>query len=333
MHTWTTFLNTQSLNTFNPETAQQAVLIDISQLGLIRVEGQDAEKFLQGQFTNDVRQVKPHHSQFSAWCTSQGRVIVNFQLLQRDNAYYLLLPANMIPVVLKRLQMFVMRATVKLSDASETLGKFCVAGEHATQILSDTLHCQPPENIDDCVTTAEFTIVKMRSPTPCYLLLSPPESAIQLWQNLTSVAPTHSQDDWHTLTALAGIPWIDSRLTELFVPQMLNLQALSAINFKKGCYSGQEIVARMQYLATLKRRLFLAKCAGSVAPQIGEELLENGENGKEVGKIINVIAQSNSEYLVLAVVVIDAVQNQTVTTQAGQPLTWQDLPYPIELKS
>lgn len=332
MHTWTTFLNTQTLNTCNPEIIQQTVIIDISHLGLIQVEGQDAEKFLQGQFTNDVRQVKPHRSQFSAWCTSQGRVIVNFQLLRRENAYYLLLPANSIPTVLKKLQMFVMRSAVKLSDASETLAKFCVAGERAAQILSDTLHCQLPENIDDCVTAHEFTIVKMRSPTPCYLLLSSPESTIQLWQNLVPVAPPHSQNYWHALTALAGVPWIDSRLTELFVPQMLNLQALSAINFKKGCYSGQEIVARMQYLATLKRRLFLATCDGTSAPQIGEELFEKGVKDKEIGKIINVIAQSDG-YLILAVVTIDAVQNQTVTTQAGQPLTWRDLPYPIELKS
>lgn len=331
MHTWTTFLNSQLLHSATVMTAQQSVLIDISHLGLIRVEGQDAEKFLQGQFINDVRQVKPHHSQFSAWCTPQGRVITNFQLLHRDSAYYLLLPANSIPAVLKRLQMFVMRAAVKLSDVTETLAKFCVAGETAGQLLSELLNCQLPENIDDCVTVNEVTVIKMRSPTPCYLLLSSPETAIQLWQNLAPVVPPHSQDFWHTLMALAGIPWIDSRLAELFVPQMLNLQALSAINFKKGCYSGQEIVARMQYLATLKRRLFLAQCSGEVAPQIGEELLENGAQDKEVGKIINIIAQSDG-YLVLAVVAIEAVQNQTVTTQAGQALTWRDLPYQIELK-
>ncbi len=331
MQTWTTFLNTQSLNPSSPITMQQAVLIDISHLGLIRVEGQDAEKFLQGQFTNDVRQVKPHHSQLSAWCTPQGRVIVNFQLLHRENAYYLLLPANSIPTVLKRLQMFVMRSAVKLSDASETLAKFCVAGDTAAQLLSDTLHCQPPENIDDCVTVNEFTLLKMRSVTPCYVLISPPESAIQQWQTLTAVAQPHSQDYWHVLTALAGVGWIDSDLTELFVPQMLNLQALFAINFKKGCYTGQEIVARMQYLATLKRRLFLAKCSG-VMPQVGEELLENGAKDKEVGKIIRVAAQSAAEYLVLAVAAIDSVQNQTVTTQAGQVLIWQDLPYSVELK-
>lgn len=331
MQTWTTFINSQLLNSSPTVTMQQDVLIDISHLGLLRVEGQDAEKFLQGQFINDVRQVKPNHSQFSAWCTPQGRVIVNFQLLCRENAYYLLLPANSIPAVLKRLQMFVMRSAVKLSDASESLAKFCVAGETAGQLLSSVLNCQLSENIDDCVTTNEVTLIKMRGPIPCYLLLSPPETAIQLWQNLAPVAPPHSQNYWHTLMALAGVPWVDSRLTELFVPQMLNLQTLSAINFKKGCYSGQEIIARMQYLATLKRRLFLAKCAGSVVPQVGDELLENGAKDKEIGKIINVIAQSDG-YLLLAVVAIDAVQNQTVTTQTGEALTWQEFPYQVELK-
>jgi len=329
METWTTFLQTQHLTPLSAATLQQTVIADISDFGLIQVTGQDAEKFLQGQFTNDVRQVKPQRSQFSAWCTPQGRVIVNFHLFKRDAAYYLLLPANSVAPVLKRLQMFVLRSAVKLSDVTENLAKFGIAGERATQLLADALQQQLPENIDDCVTHADITVIRVRGELS-YIVLGEVATIKSLWQKLASSALGVEKEVWQLFTVLAGVPYIDTHLSEVFVPQMLNLQALSAVSFKKGCYTGQEIVARMQYLASLKRRLYRATLRTDTPPQIGDELFTTAALTQEVGKIINVIAHPEGSYHLLAVVVIEAVPTQPVCDRAGHALQWETLPYEVE---
>ncbi len=331
METWTTFLQTQHLTPLATATLQQTVIADISDFGLIQVTGQDAEKFLQGQFTNDVRQVKPQRSQFSAWCTPQGRVIVNFHLFKRDTAYYLLLPANSVAPVLKRLQMFVLRSAVKLSDVTENLAKFGIAGEQATPLLTDTLQQQLPENIDDCVTHADITVIRMRGESR-YIVLGEVAAIKNLWQKLASSALGVEKEVWQLFTVLAGVPYIDTRLSEVFVPQMLNLQALSAVSFKKGCYTGQEIVARMQYLASLKRRLYRATLRTDTPPQIGDELFTTAAPTQEIGKIINVIAHPAGNYHLLAVVTVDAVPTQPVCDRAGNALQWEALPYEVELR-
>ncbi len=331
METWTTFLQTQHFTPLAAATLQQTVIADISDFGLIQVIGQDAEKFLQGQFTNDVRQVKPQRSQFSAWCTPQGRVIVNFHLFKRDTAYYLLLPANSVAPVLKRLQMFVLRSAVKLSDVTENLAKFGIAGEQATPLLTDALQQQLPENIDDCVTHADITVIRMRGESR-YIVLGEVAAIKSLWQKLASSAVGVEKEVWQLFSVLAGVPYIDTRLSEVFIPQMLNLQALAAVSFKKGCYTGQEIVARMQYLASLKRRLYRATLRTDTPPQIGDELFTTAAPTQEIGKIINVIANPAGNYHLLAVVTVDAVPTQPVCDRAGNALQWEALPYEVELR-
>jgi tRNA-modifying protein YgfZ len=332
MQTWTTFLATQPLAPLSTAIIQQTVISDISHFGLIRVAGQDAAKFLQGQFTNDVRQVKPQRSQLNAWCTPQGRVIVNFHLFQRDMDYYLLLPVGSVAPVLKRLQMFVLRSAVALSDATETLAKFGMAGDHAPQLLAEALQQELPENIDDCVTHAAITVIKTRGLHPSYLVFGEVETLINLWQSLATVAPPVATPYWQLLAVFAGLPQIDTRLSEVFVPQMLNLQALSAVNFKKGCYTGQEVVARMQYLAALKRRLFYATLRTDTPPQVGDELVLCAKRAQEIGKIVNVIAHPDGNYHLLAVVAIDAAQTQTICDRSGNTLQWSELPYDVPLR-
>jgi len=331
MQTWTTFLQTQPLIPVTAATLQQTVITDISDFGLIQVTGQDAEKFLQGQFTNDVRQVKPQRSQFSAWCTPQGRVIVNFHLFKRDTAYYLLLPVNSVTAVLKRLQMFVLRSAVQLSDVTEDFAKFAIVGEQAAQLLTDALQQQLPENIDDCVTHANITMIQMRGVQPSYVVLGEVAAVQEVWQKLAMTVPCVESKIWQLFTVLAGVPYIDTRLSEVFVPQMLNLQALAAVSFKKGCYTGQEIVARMQYLASSKRRLYRAILQTNSPPQIGDELISDTMPDQEIGKIVNVVAHPDGSYYLLAVVAIEAVETQRICTRAGNALQWETLPYEAEL--
>ena len=258
------------------------IITKLESFGFIKVSGNDAESFLQGQFTNDVRQVTAEQDQLSAWCSSKGRIIVNFRLFKRDDAYYLLLPKDSMAFMLKRLQMYVLRADVKLEDFSEKLSCLGVVGDY-------------PEN--------NFAVLKVE--TGRYLVVV--EDDIDSYEVDTG--------RWELLNILAGLPQIVAATAEAFVPQMVNFDAIGGVSFKKGCYTGQEIVARMHYLGTVKRRMYLAKIDTTKIPQPGDEL-----NG--IGKIVNAQVHPDGGVVVLAVLQIKEAEND-------KNLQFMELPYKL----
>jgi hypothetical protein len=307
------------------------ILTDLSHLGVIKVSGNDAEKFLQGQFTNDVRQVNTTQSQLSAWCSSKGRILVNFRLLQRDdNAYYLLMPQANVEATLKRLPMYVLRSQVKLENVSDVLSCIGVAGTHSTQLLGSCLRGSLPSAVNDTLTTGLVTVLHIHGPTARYIVLSEEVPTLQtLWQGLVAggVYPV-GMEAWELLDILAGVPTILPPLVDEFVPQMVNYQALGGVNFKKGCYSGQEIVARMQYLGTLKRRMYLLKIDTILIPPPGENLYVSNET-QSVGQIVNAQLHPDGGVIALAVISISHAENEVVHlhSQAGEFLKLLELPY------
>ncbi len=258
------------------------VITKLESFGVIKVSGNDAENFLQGQFTNDVRQVTVEQSQLSAWCSSKGRIIVNFRLFRRDDAYYLLLPKDSIAFMLKRLQMYVLRADVKLENVSDKLSCLGVVGDY-------------PEN--------NFAVLKVE--TGRYLVVV--EANIDNYEVDTG--------RWELLNILAGLPQIVAATAEAFVPQMVNFDAIGGVSFKKGCYTGQEVVARMHYLGTVKRRMYLAKIDTTKVPQPGDDL-----NG--IGKIVNAQAHPDGGVVVLAVL-------QIKEAEKDKNLQLMELPYKL----
>ncbi len=254
----------------------------LESFGVIKVSGNDAETFLQGQFTNDVRQVTAEQDQLSAWCSSKGRIIVNFRLFKRDDAYYLLLPKDSIAFMLKRLQMYVLRADVKLEDVSDKLSCLGVVGDY-------------PDN--------NFAVLQVE--TGRYLVVV--EAEIEGYEVDTG--------GWELLNILAGLPQVVAATAEAFVPQMVNFQAIGGVNFKKGCYTGQEIVARMHYLGTVKRRMYIVKIDTAQLPQPGDDF-----NG--IGKIVNAQVHPDGGVVVLAVLQIKEVEN-------NKSLQIIDLPYKL----
>jgi folate-binding protein YgfZ len=302
------------------------IITDLSHYGLIKVSGDDAEKFLQGQFTNDVCQVTDKHSQLSAWCSSKGRIIVNFRLFKRDNAYYMLLPRESIATTLKRLQMYVLRAAVKLEEQSDNLLRLGIAGANSTQILTDCLGFAPPAEIDASLTLEQITVLQIPGTQPRYIVCT--ENPQNLWQCATQTAHPAGATAWELLDILAGLPQIIPATAEAFVPQMVNYQALGGVNFKKGCYTGQEIVARLQYLGTLKRRMYLAKM--TTLPQPGDALYVS-TNEQSIGKIVNAVADPDGGAIVLAVIQISSADSDEIhwQSQQGECLQFMDLPYKV----
>lgn len=340
MQQWQEFLQTQGaileagqVSHFGSPDAERTqawtanVIADFSHYAVIKASGSEAQTFLQGQLTNDIRQVTPNKAQLSAWCSPKGRMLVSFYICQRHDDYFLFLPKDSFEAIFKRLKMFVLRSDVQLEDVSDSLLCMGLAGEKSSTLLQK-LELAVPES-EPFAATLRDSLSIINLPTgsnPRYWIIHDNVEIMQtLWAKLAESAEKVGRDAWEFLDILAAVPTINAQLSEEFVPQMANWQALGGLNFKKGCYTGQEVVARMAYLGSLKRRMYLAKLDTDNAPQIGGKLLANNENA---GQIVNVQAHPNGGYILLAVLKI-ALENESIYCESmpDKYLQLQDLPY------
>lgn len=327
-------LDDSSVQSFGNEALELSIVTtgdifaDLSHLGLIGVQGEEAATFLQGQFTGDVRQVNEQHSQLSAYCSPKGRMLASFRLFARGEAYYLSLPRPLLEPTLKRLRMFVLRAKATLEDASDSLVRLGFSGPKAEAQLRDYLGTVP-ENIDDVVQAKDLTVIRVPGPHQRYEIHGEVEPMKKLWTVLDVRAAPVGRGPWELLDIRAALPVVYEQTADAFVPQMTNLQLLGGVNFKKGCYTGQEVVARMQYLGKLKRRMYRARVEAPERPQPGDGLFAADSGGQSAGKVVNAQPSPDGGYELLAVVEISSRdQHQLHLGSAGGPvLEFLDLPY------
>ncbi len=311
--------------------ATGAIIADLSHTGLIAVRGPDAATFLQNQFSNDVREVSQQHSQMSAYCNPKGRILACFRIFMRDDTYYLRMPRELIDTTLKRLRMFVLRAKVTLEDASDTLVRIGIASPHDTTGLKDILGGLP-EDVDNTVHNNGLTVIRLPGAQPRFEIIGEFATTKDVWDKLSAHATPVGASTWDLLDIRAGIPTIYTATSEAFVPQMVNLHLINGVSFKKGCYPGQEIVARMHYLGTLKRRMYLAHILSDTAPQPGDTLYGSGtENTQGIGAIVTAQPAPEGGFDALAVVEIKAAEHSGVHLHSagGATLAFRELPYPL----
>ena len=274
-------------------------------LSVLKVSGDDALSFLQGQLTNDIT-VADKAWQLSAYCNPKGRALALFNLWTNNGSAYLILHKSLTESIVKRLRMYVMRSRVVIEimeDAS------CVA-------------------INDCQTESVLGGLTL---SEGYNELSYHRSRLRVYFEQAPEAKSGSS--WSQTLIDTGVPQISAQTTELFVPQMINLDVLGGINFKKGCYTGQEIVARMHYLGKLKQRMYLldivseTDTSSSFMP--GNKLISHED--KNLGTVVNRITDYNS---VLAVLRVDEsyqnLNDVTLSTNCGSILKLRD-PQPYSL--
>ena len=223
----------------NPEREKRVsvsglVFADLGYYGVIAVHGADAGSFLQAQFSNDVAKLDTAHSQLDAYCTPKGRMLGLMRVFRQGDSYYLRLPADTLEAVLQRLRMYVLRADVTLEDASETFVHLGVSGADSEEDLRsfagdipDTLHavCQNDRQL----------IVRVPGIHPSFEIFSDVDTARELWTRLNVHSAPIGAEAWQLLDIQAGIPMIYAQTSEAFVPQMVNLQLIDGVNFKKGC--------------------------------------------------------------------------------------------------
>lgn len=243
----------------NSASTENTFIADLSHEGQIVVSGVDAVTFLQGQLSTDTLELNAATSQFSSWNNAKGRVISLLRLWQRDDILYLNLPQALLPTVQKRLSMYVLRAKVTLTEASDRFASFGLAGKDADALLAKA-GLPVPRETNGVSRQDHAQVIRLHGDTPRYAIYGSAEPLAALWQALaTTGAKPAGEDDWRLSKILAGEPTVYPDTSERFVAQMLGLEELDAIDFKKGCYTGQEVIARAHYRGAVKRHMLRAE--------------------------------------------------------------------------
>ncbi|NCA89229.1 MAG: folate-binding protein [Gammaproteobacteria bacterium] len=305
-----------------PRQADPA-LCDLSHLGLIAIAGADAPTFLQGQLTNDVRQVSATHSQLAGYCTHQGRMLASFRLLRRDETFYLLLPRSQVDLVVKRLRMFILRSQVVVTDASAEFAALGLSGDQAETLLAAACP-EPmvlPAKANGQAQAGDLTVIRPAGTAPRFLVLGPVPALTTLWDRLALEATPVNAEHWTLLDIQAGLPNVHPETREAFVPQMTNLQLVDGVSFTKGCYAGQEVVARMQYLGKLKRRLYLGEVTADQPPRPGDALFSPiSASAQSAGTIVEVSPLEQGRWALSLVAEIAAIADGRLALGEGGPL-------------
>lgn len=344
-------------------------LFVLGHLPILAVSGKDATQFLQGQFTNDLRQLTAQHSQLGCHCNPNGRVLASCRLIRHDESICLQVPIDNLPNLLQRLTKYKLRAQVHLEDASAKLLSFGVSGNGAGQLLQRSLSALKDSSSADCCDDADNYQLSQQPDAACYcapfsivnvsarggvphistndegsdgiphkpierlMVIGSGQAMPELWGALIKQGAIPSATtDWVLLDIAAGIPWVHQATADAFLPQMLNLQLLGGVSFNKGCYTGQEVVARLQHLGTLKRRLFRAEVATITCPHPGEQLYsEASASPQGAGMVVESSPREQGIYELLVVVEIAAVQNGVVKLGSanGPTLDFLALPYAV----
>jgi hypothetical protein len=309
-------------------TRQSTVLCDLGQFGTLRASGEDAQSFLQNMLSNDICEVSASHAQLSSLNSPKGRMLATMLIWRDGDDYLLQLPRVLCEPMRKKLSMYVLRAKVKISDASDEIVSLGLSGENAQEILSKQFG-ELPQLPFGFIDTEQAGVLKFSDTR--FQVSTAAQYAPTLWQALSQHAQPAGSVCWDWLNIRAGIPVILPQTQEQFVPQMANLELIGGVNFKKGCYPGQEIVARMQYLGKLKRRMYLAHLDSSESPQPGDELFSAEMEGQASGMIANVSPAPGGGCDVLAVVQTSSRESQTVHWKSlqGGVLQFLPLPYPL----
>lgn len=311
------------------QAAQGAIVADLSQLNLVQFAGEDAQTFLQGQLSNDVRLLDGNNTQYTSYNSPKGRMLANGLLWQNaPNSYIFQLPASLREPIQKRLSMFVLRAKVKVTDVSDEWVRLGVGGLDAADVLAKVLG-ELPAAVHGRLPFEQGSV--MRLPGDSFEILLLPEQAQAIWEKLLTLAKPVGSGSWDVLLIRAGIPTLLPATQEQFVAQMLNYELIGGVNFKKGCYPGQEIVARTQYLGKPKRRMYLAHIESDEAPQAGDELYSDDLPEQATGMIVNAAPAGTGGFDVLAVIQISSPEGHSLHLKSiqGPKLSLQALPYAI----
>ncbi|MDR3394170.1 MAG: folate-binding protein [Parasulfuritortus sp.] len=303
------------------------VLADLSHWGLIGFSGEEAQTFLHGQITNDLRGLVPDRAVFAAYCSAKGRMLANLLVFKRGDDVLVMLPETVRETVQKRLTMFILRAKVKARNAGEEWVRLGLSGPGAEALLAATSGLLPAAGIMAVAQADSAFAVRLGSER--FDIFVSPEKAPSLWEKLADKARPVSSGAWDWLMVDGGIPSVVPETQDQFVPQMANMADLHGISFTKGCYPGQEIVARTQYLGKQKRRMYLAHV--ETEAKAGEPVFSPEFGVQSAGMVANAAPAPGGGSDLLVVMQISSFEggNVRLASPDGAQLAFRPLPYPV----
>ena len=278
---------------------ETTVISPLAHLGLIEFSGEDAKSFLHNQLTSDVNHLEPMAAQHAAWCTAKGRMLASMLLYRSGSAYRALLCADLLAATHKRLQMFVLRSKVIISNVSDHYAMIGVSGPNTSATLTDA-GLPAPAQLLEMTTFADGEVVRLDE-TRCILVVAG-AAATTLWTRLAAAARPVGTPVWQWLDIEAGIPLISDATKEAFVPQMTHLDKIGGVSFHKGCYPGQEVIARTQYLGKVKRHLYHIHADGVIAAGNPIFCAHSPEPEHPCGMVANAAPSPDGGYDALAVI-------------------------------
>lgn len=309
-------------------------VVDLSGYSVVEITGDDASGFLQGQFCNDLKQVTTTHAQITGYCTPKGRLLALPTIVGFDSGFRLLIPPSVKDAFIKRLSMFVMRAKVTIAELSDVQCIGVIAGGQNSDSLLQSLFGSLPVEALDAITSPQMQVIRWHDDFSAgqrsrFLVIANKQTITELWSH-EIVSVRSGQSAWRLADISAGVPSITGAVVEAFVPQMMNMQLIDGLSFKKGCYPGQEIVARMQYLGKLKRhmrpyKLTLGTSTLTNAPVAGAKLSSGTD--EEAGIIVDAAQMGEEAVFILAVVKVSA--DESALQYEGYELVSLDLPYEL----
>lgn len=297
-----------------PVIQGQTTITPLIHMGLLSISGPDSARFLQGQITCDVQQLDAHHNLFGARCNPKGRMLTNFILCQPgEDQLVMLMNRSLVEPSMDELSKFAAFFKTELVDNTELYQCIGISGPNAETLASSVS------------STHKYSYSDGRQ-----LLIIPTETAQAVWEQLANTATPTGTEAWLLEDIRAGLGLLQTETSTMFIPQMLNLQAIGGISFKKGCYTGQEVVARMKYLGKLKRRMYRLTTKAMLLPAPGTPCYLVDQK-QSIGNIV-LAANADDNYLELLVVLTDeAASSDTLIIGEGQPQTVEKQPMPYEV--
>jgi folate-binding protein YgfZ len=324
-----------SADAFAALHAEHGVYAVLDQFGVIDVHGDDAARFLHGQLTHDVQTLEAGNARLAGFCSPKGRLLATLLLWRTADAVRMLVSADLVAPVQKRLSMFVLRAKARLSDASQDLAIVGFAGDVRAALsrcfdaLPDGVHVKLDAACGDAA-SGELIRVPDAHGMSRFLWVGPKAA---VGAKLAALETTHGMRRvdpalWDWLDIQAGEPRVSAATSEQFVPQMINFELIGGVNFRKGCYPGQEVVTRLQYRGTLKRRAMLAHAAQA---HVGAQLFHSADPDQPCGMVVNAAAAPGGGVDCLVEVKLGALETGSVHVESanGPALTFLPLPYPL----
>ena len=286
------------------------LFIPLSQLGVIKISGEKVETFLQGQLTCDAKAVTENQSQLGAHCDAKGRIQATLRLLKYKNNYYLLLPLNTVTHLLQCFGKYAVFSRVQLTDISQHWGKISLSGSSVISLLEPIFKTVPTTFNQISIQDHWIVLNLTKGCTQRFLLLNTENDFTELKAYLNKNTNVGNNNDWQLLDIMDGIPSIDHKTIGLFTPHQINYQLIGGINFNKGCYIGQEIIARTHYLGKLKQSMYRISFTSDNDIEPGAAMyIEDQLQSRVIGKLIMSALIDKNQYQALACLDVAAISS------------------------